>query len=177
MHQIKLVSYVRVLSESDPFCQTNFTAEDNVTLTDDNIIWMKCSVNFRGMWSPTVEWKRHIVKDKDGKDDKRSVLHGVTTAIVVNSRVTSTLIYVSGSSKAAYFSCRIFFQWHNGSVDVTATNLPTYTYTWKSPRLTPYRTQVEITPEVYVAPLPVEVRPSGTTTHTPSGSSDWCKYW
>ena len=153
--------------------------EDNSTLTKGDVIWMQCSVNFRGMWTPTVEWKQHIEDDEQGEDDQEVVLHGVSTITVLNSSVTSTFTYVSGPSKTrpTYFSCRIFFQWHNINVNATANNLPNYTYTWKSPRLVQHREKLKTGGEVYVPPLPAEVGLPSQTTPKPSGLNDWCKLW
>ena len=157
--------------------------EDNSTLSDGDIIRMQCSVNFRGMWAPSIEWKQHMEnEDEDGKEgegDQLIELHAVSTETVFNSRATSTLIYISGSSKATYFTCRVFFKGYTFSMDIrkvhVATNLPNFTYTWTSPRLVPHRAQLETTEDVYVAPLPDEVELFSTTTLKTNGNKDWCK--
>ena len=160
------------ISESEPFCETNNTAEENITLTEGDVILMQCSVNFRGMWAPTVEWKQHTVDDNK---DQHTIIYDASTVTLINARVTTTLKYVYKLSEFTYFSCRMLFQRYNGSLHATATNLPEFIYTWKSPTFLSHRGQLKTTEEVYIALLPVEVGPLSTTVIIPVGNSAWCK--
>src|SRR6218665_54603 len=156
------------MTESD----TNYTVEDNSTLTDDDVIWMHCSVNFRGMWAPTVEWIQHRVNDKE---EEQTIIHEASTVTLLNTNITTTLNYVHNASETTYFSCRLFFQRYNGSDRATATNLPEFTYTWKSPKLVSHLEQLKTTEEAYIAPLPVEVGSLSTAVIIPVGNNAWCK--
>lgn len=110
-------------ADSEPVCETN-TSEDYVV--------MQCKVHFRGGWSPTVEWKQH------GTDASEEYL--VTNVTHANNyfdrTITSSLLISLGSIKCdSYFTFITYFEWHNNSIRVDATNIPNFNYTWNSHNL------------------------------------------
>lgn len=107
-------------ADSEPVCETN-TSEDYVV--------MQCKVRFRGGWSPTVEWKQH------GADaSEEYLMTNVTHANNHSDRtITSSLLVSLSSIKGdSFFTFMTYFEWHNNSVRVDATNIPDFNCTWSS---------------------------------------------
>lgn len=118
--------------ESQPVCKANLTADGNKSLTVGDSIWLRCSVAFRGFWTPTMQWIRH-----SGNGDIGNVVtRGVEMVRLPNTSVTSTLdIKVDSSMKGVLFSCRTYFTQYDGiqlSLDDIANNIPNFNYTWNS---------------------------------------------
>lgn len=126
--------------ESAPICETIFTTTDNDSLSVSRHLLMRCSITFRGFWTPTLEWRRH-----DGNGNNSRVWKKITDATVevsrfTNNTITSTLaVRINESEKYSHFSCQISFANYDGNdKSVTATNVPDFFYFWNSdvaPRL------------------------------------------
>ena len=97
---------------------------------------MRCAVNFRGSWAPTMEWRLH--ECNGSTDEERSdLIDEANVIIVTNANISSSLtIILNGSSNSSYYSCKIYFTSENNSQVVTANNTPAYNYKWKSPLVT-----------------------------------------
>src|SRR6218665_3833897 len=96
---------------------------------------MECSVSFRGFWTPTVEWRQH---SRDGNAiGKLTERDGVELVAIADSKVSSTLTFaISSSANGSFFSSRFYFTRDNAKDQVTATNIPTYSYNWSSDVIT-----------------------------------------
>jgi len=102
------------ITESNPICNDSST-QDLVNLT--------CSIEFRGNWAPTMEWKEQ-------RNDGEEVLSvGVNTVTVPNHRVTSTLVTKVQEGSRNY-SCSTKFDISGKSPYTTATNIPDYNRVW-----------------------------------------------
>ena len=119
--------------ETEPFCKDNISTDDNVTLEEGDVVWMRCSVNFRGNLTPIMAWRQ---LGGSGEIDERGNVSDGAVEITVNpdSNVTSTLtLEIKSTYNATFFTCRTYFQWDNtSSSNSTATNAPDYSYTWNS---------------------------------------------
>src|SRR6218665_574593 len=115
-------------TETEPLCETNLTSSKNGIFEEGTVGWMRCSVKFRGSWTPTLEWKLN-------EDNGETVL--ITWANVVTSpnvNISSTLsILLNATSNSSYFLCKIYFTPVNNIEMMTANNTPDYNYIWKSP--------------------------------------------
>ena len=73
-----------------------------------------------------MEWRQHEVNNEG-----RLVSDVADTVVIQNSSITSTLIVlVDSTNYDSYYSCQIFFTWHNGKLKTNATNVPDFNHTW-----------------------------------------------
>src|SRR6218665_3688524 len=102
----------------------------NDTLEEGDVIWMRCSVSFRGNLAPVMEWR--LLGESGEIDERGRVLDGEVE--ITDTNVTSTLFVVIKSTyNATFFTCKTYFQWNNtSSPNSTATNAPDYNHTWNS---------------------------------------------
>lgn|SRR6218665_490527 len=141
-------------AESLPVCESNLTRSNYHSLVDGDHIWIKCNVDFRGFWAPSMEWTQHGLGF--GPEGKR-VTAGIDTVHYYNQKVTSKLTIALYSSTD--YSCKIYFTNYSGTevTRPTANNFPDFTYTWNSSVL-------------YASD-------SSTSSKTQTTSSiDWCKF-
>src|SRR6218665_3956325 len=94
---------------------------------------MRCSVNFRGNLTPTMEW-RQLGGPGDIDEHYRIVAEMAETTVIPDTSIRSTLpIVLESNYNATFFICKTYFQWDNTSTTkFTATNATDYSYTWKS---------------------------------------------
>src|SRR6218665_1079863 len=115
-------------TESTPFCDTNLNGGDS--LTDGDRIWMRCSVRFRGYWTPSMEW-RHHTESKDGQ-----IVTADEAVENENFNITSKISIVFNSSiSGSFFSCKIYFSTKKHTRQANATNTPNFSYVWISPEI------------------------------------------
>src|SRR6218665_4175365 len=102
----------------------------NDTLKEGDVIWMRCSVNFRGNLAPIMEWR--LLGESGEIDEFGRLLNGENETTDTN--VTSTLfVSIKSTYNATFFTCKTYFQWDNtSSPNSTATNAPDYNQTWNS---------------------------------------------
>src|SRR6218665_1726022 len=98
----------------DPVCNDN-SVEGLTNLT--------CSIEFRGNWAPTMEWKEHM------SDGEIILSMGVNTVTVPNGRVTSSLV-MGVQRGRRNFACTTKFDISGKPVRTTATNVPDYFRVW-----------------------------------------------
>src|SRR6218665_3426856 len=93
-------------------------------------IWMRCSVKFRGYWTPSMEWRHH-------REDENGRAIAVDEVVEIeNCNVTTTInIILNSSTNNSYFSCKIFFAIQKHRRLANATNVLDFNYLWKSPEL------------------------------------------
>lgn|SRR6218665_1939405 len=124
--------------ESDPFCETNLSHSENNIFEADTHIWMRCTVNVRGSWTPTLEWRLHGCNGET--DEETTDLTALTNVVIVpNVNISSTLtIPLNTTSNSSYYSCKIYFSSVSKIQTLTANNTPNYTYIWNSPLVTSF---------------------------------------
>ena len=129
---------------SDPDCQLNQTiTNDTVSLKDELQMW--CTVEFRGNWSPSMQWE---------KSSGRVITTGVSSSIIsrhqtqsnvtsnISTQILTSTLRLQPSSvekDGIRFSCVTYFEKHSqrnilarpGSTP--ADKNPNYTHTWTSP--------------------------------------------
>ncbi len=97
---------------------------------------MRCTVNFRGNWVPTIEWRLHEI-DGATDEEQSDLTDEANVVIVPNANISSSLtIILNGSSNSSYYSCKIYFKSESSNQIVTANNTPDYNYEWMSPLVT-----------------------------------------
>lgn len=105
--------------------------EERTLLSDDYVqIWMQCNVTFRGFWAPTLVW---IEYGGHLGPEGRNITKEAELTRIPNRIVTSNLtISVNSSRNWAQFVCRIYFAKYDEMYNMTASNVPNFTYTWTS---------------------------------------------
>jgi len=93
-------------------------------------IWMRCSVIFRGYWTPSMEWRHH-------REDENGRVIAVDEVVEnENCNFTTTInIILNSSTNNSYFSCKTYFAIQKHRRLANATNVPDFNYIWKSPEL------------------------------------------
>src|SRR6218665_1023409 len=92
---------------------------------------MRCSVKFRGIWTPTLEWS---LNEDNGETEQ---ITGANVVTFPNVNISSTLtILLNATRNSFYFACKIYFTPVSNIEMMTANNTPDYTYIWKSPMVT-----------------------------------------
>ena len=132
-------------TEAEPLCETNLSTSENNTFEEGTHLWMSCTVNFRGNWTPTIEWR--LYEGNVGTDEEQTDLTDLAdNEIVPNAGISSTLIIAlaaTSNNYSSYYSCKIYFPLVNNSELVTASNSPDYGFIWKSPIVTSLPKPVE----------------------------------
>lgn len=156
-------------AESLPVCESNLTRSNYHSLVDGDHIWIKCNVDFRGFWAPSMEWNQH---GGDFGPQGNRVTDGIETVISPRQSITSKLtIAVNSSEDGFYYSCKLYFVKYNGTQVTTAKNVPNFTYTWNSSVIYVSHSSAESD-----VPETDAVASSAVTSSTEKSSNvDWCK--
>ena len=118
-------------TETEPLCETNLTNSQNGILEEGAVVWMRCRVKFRGIWTPTLEWS---LNEDNGETEQ---ITGANVVTFPNVNISSTLtILLNATRNSFYFACKIYFTPVSNIEMMTANNIPDYTYIWKSPMVT-----------------------------------------
>ena len=162
------------ISDSIPTCGENFTLNSlnsSKYLLNGDYIWIQCSVNFRGFLTPTIEWieyGRHL------GPDGRIVTGEAELTRIPNRSVTSN-IAVNSSRDGSWFACKIYFSKFDGTYNVTAGNVPNFTYIWNSSVITlSFSSSESVSTTVDSLESSTDVRTTREVIERQS-STDWCK--
>ena len=138
-------AFVLTFTEAEPSCETNLSTSENNTFEEGTYIWISCTVNFRGNWTPTIEWRLSEGNGGTEADEEPTDLTDLAdNEIVPIAGLTSTLtIALAATNNSSYYVCKIYFPSVNNSELVTATNSPDYSFVWKSPKVTSIPKPVE----------------------------------
>jgi len=93
---------------------------------------MTCSITYSGNWAPVMRWFNSVTRHNYTDD----VITSTTNQETVTSQLTITAS--TGLDGSAIVSVTYFT---STSLPTTATNAPSYTYTWASPTLDIHRKQ------------------------------------
>lgn len=148
--------------ESEPLCEVNYTSRgaiENATVAKGDEVSMRCRVKFRGLWTPSIEWRRHTY---GGPEGGKVVSRDASTD---NNLLSSSLDIVIDFDLPTYFSFRLFFLWRDDLKPVDASNLPEFRYEWRSPDMAPELPRIEPVIQVIVETVTSEAKSTG----------DWCK--
>src|SRR6218665_603987 len=109
--------------------QLSFASKtDNLLCNDgstEDLVNLTCSIEFRGNWAPTMEWKEQT------SHGEIVLSVGVNTITVPDERVTSSLVMEVQRGRRN-FACTTKFDISGKPVRTTATNIPEYNKTWVS---------------------------------------------
>jgi len=106
-----------------------------------------------------MEWTQH---GGDFASQGNRVTDGIETMISPSQSVTSKLtIAANTSTDDSYYSCKTYFTRYTGTLQTTANNVPSFSYTWNSSVI--YESQSSTQSFFAVTPSTIET------------SSAWCK--
>ena len=112
--------------EGNATCTTNLSASGAVQEYD--VIVMTCSITYSGNWAPVMRWFNSVTRRNFTDDD--------ITSTNINTMVTSQLtVTASAGLHGSQIVCVTYFTEPSTNLLTTATNMPSYTYTWTSPTL------------------------------------------
>lgn len=92
-------------------------------ISTDDVVHLTCSIEFRGNWAPTMEWKEH------SSHGEKVILVGVHTTTVPNQLVTSALVMPVQKGRSN-FTCTAKFDINGKPHSTTATNVPRDERSW-----------------------------------------------
>ena len=123
--------YILVLFivDGNATCTTNLSSSGAVQ--ENDVIVMTCNITYSGNWAPVMRWfksapsaARSIFTDDD------------ITSANINRMVTSQLtVTASAGLHGSQIVCVTYFTEPSTNLPTTATNVPSYTYTWTSATL------------------------------------------
>jgi len=108
----------------DMRCTTNMSASGAVQ--EHDVILMTCSVTYSGNWAPVMRWfnSSHNFTDDD--------INSTTSNTTVTSQLTIT---ASADLHGSQIICATYFAQRRTSLSTNATNIPSYTDMWTSPKI------------------------------------------
>jgi len=112
---------VLTLSADNPSCSGSAAVQEN------DVITMTCSITYSGNWAPVMRWfnSSHNFTDDD-----------VVTLTTNDTTVTSQLtVTASAGLHDSQIACVTYFTQPSSYLQTSATNIPSYTYTWTSSAL------------------------------------------
>jgi len=113
-------------AENNPQCSTNLSASGAVL--ENDVIVMTCSIAYSGSWAPVMSWM-DMGTGQYFTDDN---INMTTTDTTVTSQLTFTS---SAGFYGSLIHCITLFAEPAPSQPTSATNVPSYSYTWTSPTL------------------------------------------
>ena len=105
-------------------CTTNLSASGVVQ--ENDVITMTCSITFSGNWAPVMRW----FSSRAGVNYTEATVVDWTTTITSQLTVTA-----SAGLHGSQIACLTYFTQPSSPLQTSATNIPSYTYTWTSPTL------------------------------------------
>ena len=119
------MAYILLLCivDGNATCTTNLSASGVVQ--ENDVIVMTCSITYSGNWAPVMRWFNSVTRRNFTDDD--------ITSTNINTVVTSKLtVTTSANLSGSRLVCVTYFNEPKTSLPTTATNLPSYMYTWTS---------------------------------------------
>ena len=114
---------VFLIVDGNTRCTSNLSASGAVQEYD--VIVMTCSITYSGNWAPVMRWLNSVTRHNFTDDD--------ITSTNINTMVTSQLTVAAFADlHGSQIVCVTYFTEPPTSLLTTATNMPSYTYTWTS---------------------------------------------
>jgi len=108
---------------NNPICTTNLSASEAVQ--ENDVSTMTCSITYSGNWTPVMRWF----------DSSHNFTDGITLT-TSDTTVTSQLtVSASAALHGSQIVCVTYFTKPSINLLVSATNIPSYKFTWTSPTL------------------------------------------
>ena len=118
--------FANVIVGGNTICTTNLSASGAVQ--ENDVITMTCSITYSGNWAPVMRWFNSVTS--------RSFTDDVITLTTNETMVTSQLTVTSSAGlHDSKIVCLTNFTQPSPPLSTSATNVPSYTYTWTSPIL------------------------------------------
>ena len=111
---------VLTLSADNPSCSGTAAVQEN------DVITMTCSITYSGNWAPVMIW---FNSSHNFTDDDVTLTTNDTT---VTSQLTVT---ASAGFHGSQIACVTYFTQPSPALQTSATNIPSYTYSWTSPTI------------------------------------------
>jgi len=119
--------YAVVCLASDPQCSSNLSSSGIVKEYD--VIMMTCNITYSGNWAPVMRWLNSVTRHNVTDD-----VITLTTNDTATTTVTSQLsVVASRGVNRSEIVCVTYFTEPSPALPTSATNIPSYTYTWTSP--------------------------------------------
>ena len=119
--------YAVVFLASDPQCSSNLSSSGIVKEYD--VIMMTCNITYSGNWAPVMRWLNSVTRHNVTDD-----VITLTTNDTATTTVTSQLsVVASRGVNRSEIVCVTYFTEPSPALPTSATNIPSYTYTWTSP--------------------------------------------
>jgi len=107
-------------------CSTSLSASG--AIQENDVITVTCSITYSGNWAPVMRWFNSFTRHNFTDD----VISLTTNDTTVTSQLT---VAASAGLHRSQIVCVTYFTEPSASLDTTATNIPSYTDTWRSPIL------------------------------------------
>jgi len=106
-------------------CTTNLSASG--AIQENDVITMTCSTTYSGNWAPVMRWFNSVTSSNFTDE---------VITLTTNETVTSQLtVTASAGLHGSKIVCVTSFTQPSPPLSTSATNIPSYTYTWTSPIL------------------------------------------
>ena len=117
---------VFLIADGNTRCTNNLSPYG--TVQENDVIVMTCIITYSGNWAPVMRWFNSVTRRNFTDDD--------ITWTNINTMVTSQLtVTASAGLHGSQIVCVTYFTEPSTNLLTTATNMPSYTYTWTSPTL------------------------------------------
>jgi len=111
-----------LIADGNTRCTTNLSAFGAVQ--ENDVIVMTCSIAYSGNWAPVMRWF----------NSSHNFTHENVTFVTSDTTVTSQLtVAASAGLHGTRIPCVTYFIQPSATLPTTATNVPSYTYSWTSP--------------------------------------------
>jgi len=107
-------------------CTTNLSASGAVQ--ENDVIMLTCSITYSGNWAPVMRWFNSVARHNFTDDNITSTTNDTT----VTSRL---MVTASADLHGSRIVCLTYFTEPSTSLSTTATNIPSYTDMWTSPKI------------------------------------------
>ena len=111
-----------LIADGNTRCTTNLSASGAVQ--ENDVIVMTCSIAYSGNWAPVMRWF----------NSSHNFTHENVTFVTSDTTVTSQLsVTASSGLHGSHILCVTYFIQPSATLSTTATNVPSYIYSWTSP--------------------------------------------
>jgi len=119
---------VFLIADGNTRCTSNLSASEAVQ--ENDVIVMTCRITYSGNWAPVMRWFNSVTRRNFTDDDITST--NINTMVKLTSQLTVT---ASAGLHGSQIVCVNYFTEPSTNLLTTATNMPSYTYSWTSPTL------------------------------------------
>ena len=111
---------VFLIADGNTRCSSNLSASGAVQ--ENDVIVMTCSITYSGNWAPVMRWF----------NSSHNFTHENFTYVTSDTTVTSQLTVIASAGLQSEIVGVTYFIQPSNNLMTTATDIPSYKYTWKS---------------------------------------------